>query len=81
MLGVLGTAIGTLISLAAIMVMNSSQISFDFGRQTGLLLSPTIGANDVLTVVFIVIVIAVAASLQPAYKAARMDPNTALRHV
>ncbi len=81
LLGVLGTAIGTLISLAAIMVMNSSQISFDFGRQTGLLLSPTIGAGDVVTVVFIVIIIAVAASLQPAYKAAQMDPNTALRHV
>ncbi len=81
LLGVLGTAIGTIISLVTIFVMNGSQISFDFGRQTGLLLSPTIGANDVLTVVFIVIIIAVAASLQPAYKAARMDPNTALRHV
>jgi len=81
LLGVLGTAIGTVSSLVAIMFMNSSQISFDFGRQTGLLLSPTIGAGDVVTVVFIVIIIAVIASLQPAYKAAKMDPNTALRHV
>ncbi len=81
LLGVLGTAIGTVVSLVAIMVMNGSQISFDFGRQTGLLLSPTIGTGDVVTVVFIVIIIAVIASLQPAYKAARMDPNTALRHV
>jgi len=81
LMGVLGTAIGTAISLASILIMNGSQISFDFGRQKGLLLSPTIGAYDVVTVVFIVIVIAVAASLQPAYKAAQMDPNTALRHV
>jgi len=81
LLGVLGTAIGTAVSLAAISIMNASQISFDFGRQTGLLLSPTIATRDVVTVVFIVIAIAVAASLQPAYKAARMDPNTALRHV
>lgn len=63
--------------------MNASQISFDFGRQTDLLLSPTIAADEVITVVLIVIGIAVVASqsLQPAYKAARMDPVTALRHV
>jgi len=29
----------------------------------------------------IVVVMAILASLQPAWKAARMDPNTALRHV
>ncbi|MEN8135772.1 MAG: ABC transporter permease [Thermodesulfobacteriota bacterium] len=81
LLGILGTAIGTAISLAGIAIMNASQISFDFGRQTGLLLTPTIGANEVVTVVLVVIGIAVLASLQPAYKAAKMDPITALRHV
>ncbi len=81
LLGILGTAIGTVISLVSIAIMNASQISFDFGRQTGLLLTPTIAANEVITVVLVVIGIAVLASLQPAYKAAKMDPITALRHV
>jgi len=81
LLGVLGTLIGVAISLISITAMNASQISFDFGRQTGLLLSPTISASEVITVAVIVIAIAVAASLQPAYKASKMDPITALRHV
>jgi putative ABC transport system permease protein len=61
--------------------MNTARISFNFGRQEGLLLAPTIALNDVVTVSGIVITIAVLASLQPAWKAARMDPITALRHV
>ncbi len=81
LLGVLGTFIGVVISLATIAGMNAARISFDFGRQKGLLLAPTIAASDVLTVAAIVIAIAVLASLQPAWKAARMDPITALRHV
>jgi putative ABC transport system permease protein len=81
LLGILGTVIGVAISLISITAMNASQISFDFGRQTGLLLSPTISAGEVITVALIVIGIAVAASLQPAYKASKMDPITALRHV
>ncbi len=81
LLGILGTSIGTAISLVAINMMNISQISFDFGRQKGLMLSPSIGANDVISVVLVVIGIAVLASLQPAYKAAKMDPIEALRHV
>ncbi|PLY00086.1 MAG: ABC transporter substrate-binding protein [Desulfuromonas sp.] len=81
LMGVLGTALGTVISLVTIAIMNVTQISFDFGRQTGLLLSPTIGVADVVTIVAIVIAIAVLASLQPAWKASKMDPITALKHV
>lgn len=81
LMGILGTAIGTVISLVSIYAMNVTQISFDFGRQTGLLLAPTINGNDIMSIVLIVIGIAVLASLQPAWKAARMDPITALRHV
>ncbi len=80
-LGVFGTVIGVVISLVAISAMNVFKISFDFGRQKGLLLAPDIGAGDVVTVVLIVIAIAVLASLQPAWKASKMDPITALRHV
>ena len=81
LLGILGSIAGTIISLAAIGGMNTSKITFDFGRQTGLQLAPTICSADVITVVLIVIAIAVLGSLQPALKAARMDPITALRHV
>jgi len=81
LLGVFGTLIGVVISLITIAGMNTAKISFDFGRQKGLLLSPTIALNDVVTVACIVIAISVLASLQPAWKAARMDPITALRHV
>lgn len=81
LLGILGTMVGTIISLIAIAGMNASKITFDFGRQTGLQLTPTIDSAEVITVVLIVIGIAVLGSLQPALKAARMDPITALRHV
>jgi putative ABC transport system permease protein len=69
------------ISLISIAAINAAGITFDFGRQSNLLLTPTIGAADVVSIVLIVIGIAVAASVQPAFKAARMDPITALRHV
>ena len=81
LLGVLGTAVGTVISLISIAAINAAKLTFDFGRQSNLVLAPTIGAEDVITIMLIVIGIAVAASLQPAFKAARMDPITALRHV
>jgi len=81
LLGVLGTVVGTVVSLISIAAINAAEVTFNFGRQSNLVLAPTIGAGDVITIVLIVIGIAVAASLQPAFKAARMDPITALRHV
>jgi len=81
LLGVLGTVVGTIISLISIAVVNAAEITFNFGRQSDLLLAPVIGHGDVITIGLIVIGISVLASLQPAFKAARMDPITALRHV
>jgi len=81
LLGVFGALLGIVVSLIAIAGLNAAQISFDFGRQKGLLLSPIIDTGDVLAVVVIVVFIAVLGSLQPAWKASRMDPITALRHV
>lgn len=81
LLGILGTLIGVVVSLGAISIMNVARLSFDFGRQQGLLLAPTISPGDVVTVVVIVVAISVLGSLQPAYKAAKMDPIDALRHV
>jgi putative ABC transport system permease protein len=81
LLGVAGSLIGSAVSLAAIHALNVWRISYDFGQQQGLLLAPSIPAQDVASIAAMVIVVAVIASLQPAWKAARMDPITALRHV
>jgi len=80
-LGVLGVIIGNLIGLSIIFVLNLSGITFDFGRQTGLILRATIAPLDVVIISGIVILISVLASLQPAWKASRMEPIKALRHV
>jgi len=81
LLGVLGTAIGTAISLIAIYALNVSTVSIAFGRQENIVLAPTIAAGDVIFVGLLTILVSVLASLQPAWKASRMDPITALRHV
>ena len=79
LLGLVGTAIGTALSLGVIYALNLWPVHFAFARQV--VLAPTIAAADVLVIGGIVLVVAIAASLQPAWKAARMDPITALRHV
>jgi len=81
LLGVLGSAVGTAVSLAGIYALNVWRISYSFGQQEGLLLAPVIGVQDVVSIAGMVIVVAILASLQPAWKASRMDPITALRHV
>ena len=80
-LGALGVIIGDIIGLSIILVLNLIGITFDFGRQKGLILKATIAPVDVLIVSGIVILISVLASLQPAWKASRMEPIKALRHV
>jgi putative ABC transport system permease protein len=80
-LGAIGVIVGDVIGLAIILVLNLVGLSFDFGRQKGLILKATIAPIDVLIVSGIVILIAVLASLQPALKASRMEPIDALRHV
>lgn len=81
LLAIVGTMAGTLISLMAIAALNSAGITFNFGQQTGLLLQAAISVRQVVPVLLIVIVMAVLASLQPAWKASKMDPIDALRHV
>jgi putative ABC transport system permease protein len=80
LLGLLGAALGVMVSLVAITALRAAQLSFDFGQQKGLILNPTLGVADMVAISAIVICIAVIGSLQPAWKAAKMDPITALRH-
>lgn len=81
MLGVMGTAVGVALSLAAIYALNVWKITFAFGQQQGLLLAPSIAVREVVIIAVMVVIVAILASLQPALKASRMDPMTALRHV
>jgi len=81
LLGLLGAAIGTGLSLLVILGLQEAEITFAFGRQIGLVLYPVIELKDVVMASAMVIVVAVLASLQPAWKASRMDPIDALRHV
>jgi len=80
-LGTIGALAGDLIGLIVVLILNRVGITFDFGRQTGLVLSATIAPSDVLMISMIVIFISVVGSLQPAFKASRMEPIKALRHV
>ena len=81
LLGLGGALLGTAISLVAIYALNVWKITFNFARQQGLVLSPTISVRDVGIIVGMVVLMALLASLQPAWKASRMDPVRALGHV
>jgi putative ABC transport system permease protein len=79
-MGAFGAAIGAAVSVAAIAGLRAAQLTFDFGRQSGLVLSPSIDLPDLLVVSALVVLVAIAGSLQPAFKASRMEPVEALRH-
>ncbi|MBP8297400.1 MAG: ABC transporter permease [Burkholderiales bacterium] len=80
LLGLIGTVIGTLLSLGIVYALNVWPVHFKFARQT-IELAPSIAASDIFSIGGIVLLVAIAASLQPAWKASRMDPISALRHV
>ena len=80
-LGILGSLIGSVLSLVAILILQTNPLTFDFGRQKGLVLSPVVDFNEILIVSLLVIAISTLASLQPAFKASRMEPVTAMRQV
>jgi len=80
-LGIAGAIVGNLATVVIVAILNLSEITFDFGQQTGLVLQAGINPSDVLTISAIVIIVSAIASLQPALKASRMEPIKALRHV
>lgn len=80
-LGVVGTIIGNIVGIVIIFILNLSKITFNFGQQKGLLLHANIYPADIMIISATVIIVSVIASLQPAFKASRMEPIKALRHV
>lgn len=80
-LGIIGAVVGNIVGVGIIYILKVVKVTFDFGRQTGLVLSPSVTAQDITMISLIVIIVAVLGSLQPAFKASRMEPIKALRHV
>jgi len=79
MLGVFGAIVGSIISFVIIKVIDTIGISFAFGRQSDLVLHPSLQSSDIIAVSIIVIIIALIASISPAFKAAKLNPVDALR--
>jgi putative ABC transport system permease protein len=80
-LGLISTLVGNIIGIVGIYFLNIYKIPFAFGRNTIYLLSPTISLSELVWVTAIVLLISVFATLQPAYKASKMEPVDALGHV
>ena len=80
-LGVFGAVVGNILAFGVVFLINLIGITFNFGRQSGLVLSPSLDTGDIFLISSIVIIVSVAAALQPAFKASRMEPVEALRHV
>jgi putative ABC transport system permease protein len=80
-MGVAGALIGDLVGIALVWVLNLSKISYNFGQQQGIILQASVSPADILIISATVIIVSVIASIQPAFKASRMEPIKALRHV
>lgn len=80
LLGLIGAAAGVIISLGVVAVLRAYPLQFPFGRSI-VTLMPTISLREIAMVAALVVAMAVLASLQPAWRASRMDPIQALRHV
>lgn len=80
-LGLISVAAGNIIGLVGIFFLNLRKIEFAFGKMDNLLLAPTVNVSELMWLSAIVLIVSVFASLHPAYKASRMEPVDALRHV
>ncbi len=81
LLGALGAVAGLLIGLAAVYAMDLVGVTMAFGQNANLVLHPAVTVGQVVLVALLVIALAVLGSLQPAFRASRLDPIEALRHV
>jgi len=80
-LGLISIAAGNIIGLAGIFILNIYKIRFSFGQNNNLILEPSVSFTELAWLAAIVLLVSVFASLHPAYKASKMEPVDALRHV
>ena len=81
LLGLISVVVGNIISVLGLYFINLAEFHFSFGRMKDILLTTSISVNELVTVSIIVIIISIVSSFQPAYKASKMEPVDALRHV
>ena len=79
-LGIAGSIFGCMIGVVVIFIINAFKIKFNFGREVFTIYA-SLSVFDLITISVIVIFISLIASFQPAFKASRMEPIKALRHV
>ena len=80
LLGLAGAVVGIALSYGLIALLNLYPIVFTFGREQ-ITLHPGLDFIEVPGVILLAVLVSGLASLQPAWRAARMDPIQALRHV
>ncbi|MCD4819770.1 MAG: ABC transporter permease [Candidatus Cloacimonetes bacterium] len=78
-LGIFGSIVGVIISLIAIFIVNISNITVAFGRNSNILLKPEISLSEIGLTALVVIIVAIVAVLEPAFKASKLEPIEALR--
>jgi len=81
LLGVAGVVTGNVVSLVIIHAIRLMKMTFAFGMKEGFILAPSMSVLDVLYVSGIVIVVSILGSMQPAWRASRLEPIKALRSV
>ena len=81
LLGFISAIVGSIISVLSLYLINVAELHFSFGRMKDILLTTSISTGELIIVSIIVIVISIVSSFQPAYKASKMEPVDALRHV
>jgi len=80
-LGAAGVLAGNVISVAVIYAVRLLKITFSFGMREGFILTPAVNPVDFSIISAIVLGVAVFGSLQPAWKASRLEPVKALKSV
>ena len=80
LLGLAGAVLGIGLSYALVAYLNINPLVFNFGREQ-ITLYPHLAPLEVAGVLGLAVLVSALASLQPAWRAARMDPIQALRHV
>lgn len=80
LLGLAGAVVGIALSYGLVAYLNFNPLVFSFGREQ-ITLHPSLAFAEVAGVLGLAVFVSALASLQPAWRAARMDPIQALRHV
>lgn len=79
-LGLVSGIAGSLVSMGLLLLLQIIKVNFTFGAMK-ISLVPSIPFGEVFLTIGLVVAIAAVSSLQPAWKASRLEPVEALRHV